>query len=640
MLVKGTSADRKKLGFLALAGLVFLGLLIYSNVVHAPFFFDDFSSIVDNETIKNLPASFVDFSNNRYLTHITFAINYALSGLRPFSYHIANNTIHVINAILVYYLVIFTFRTPQMHNSRLSPQFIALSSAFLFISHPIQTQAVTYIVQRATSMATLFYLLSLVAYSKWRLMRERDLADKGQTTGGRDFNVMVYFISFVSAVLAMKTKEIAFTLPMILVLYEFSFFNKCAGPLPLPDRVAGDSRNSNLQRLIYLVPMLLTMLIIPLSMASYSVKAESLMQDIDTVTREALNVSRTDYLLTQFRVIITYMRLLLLPVNQNFDYRYPVYHSFFDLQVLLSFAAILAIIGLSVYCFYLSRCDVITSPPEKNLRNYQGLRLASFGIQWFFITLLVESSIVPIKDVIVEHRLYLPSVGFIIASVSLSDFMIKNPGLKKILVVVIVCLLSLSAYSRNSLWNEPEKMWGDVISKAPRNVRAYTELGAVFRDEGRYPEAILQFERALEINKDYPLTYYNLGYVQYKLGNYGNALQYFQKTLTLKPHPMTQVDTLNSMGMTYSEMGDDRNAVSTFKEAIRILPGSIISYNNLGHQYVKMGNADLAIKALKKGLKIRAESHLYYNLYLAYELKGDKENSMLMKQKAVSLSDK
>jgi len=160
-------------------------------------------------------------------------------------------------------------------------------------------------------------------------------------------------------------------------------------------------------------------------------------------------------------------------------------------------------------------------------------------------------------------------------------------------------------------------MWEDVVEKAPNNVRAYTEIGAIFRDEGRYAEANEQFEKALKINRNYALTYYNLGFVQYKLGNHENALKYFNKTLSFKLPVLLHMDTLNSMGMTYSEMGDDNNAVIAFKQAISVMPGSIISYNNLGLQYIKMGEYELAIEELTKGLRIREHPGLRYNLSLA-----------------------
>jgi len=647
---------KSRLTALGALAIIFLGVLIYSNILHAPFVFDDYISVVDNDAVKSIEKSLLDISNNRYLTMLSFAFNYAAFGLKPFTYHFINNIIHVINALLVYYFVILTFRTPYFNyqpssgspsqidlagrpihpfssasgGQAHSPLFIAFFSAFIFISHPIQTQAVTYIAQRATSMAAMFYLLSLVMYIKWRLSAEQqsNRAAEQQSRSKTTTALLLYCASLISVILAMKTKEIAFTLPFVITLYEFSFFNKS----PNTER-----RTTNLRRFLYLLPILLTLLIIPLSMIDIKKPVETFAVSIDVQSRETENISRADYLLTQVRVIVTYLRLLILPINQNLDYRYPIYNSFFDLEVFLSFLFLLTIMGTAVYLMQKSYIKINPFSPflskrgqrefgtDSLIHRFTSLRLIAFGIFWFFITLSVESSIIPIRDVIVEHRLYIPSIGFFIVFVALMDYILSSMRLKVAMIIVILGLLSISAYSRNTIWKDSQKLWEDVIAKAPNNVRAYTELGAIFRDEGQYIEAMNQFEKALKINKHYALTYYNIGYVHYKSGSYKNALMYFRKTMEFKLPALLRMETFNSMGMTYSEMGNDIDAVNAFKEAIKALPTSIIPYNNLGRQYIKMGNFDLAIEILKRGLEIREEPHLRSNLSVAYATKKQRD---------------
>ncbi len=618
---------KSRLIFLGILAMIFTGLVLYSNILQAPFVFDDYSSIIDNETIKSLKASFRDILNNRYITEISFALNYAIGGLKPFGYHLINNFIHIINALLIYYLVILTCKTPQMANSNLPAQFIAFSSAFVFVSHPIQTQAVTYVVQRSTSMATMFYLLSLIMYIKFRMQdtgyRLQARKSNNQASGlmphapitYRFISFFYYSVSVICAILAMKTKEIAFTLPSIIVIYEFSFFNK---PLNYELRI------TNLKRFLYLIPIMLTILIIPLCMLNMKLPAETTIQNLDALSRETTDITRTEYLFTQLRVIMTYLRLLVFPVNQNFDSRYPVYHSFFNIHVLLSFLFILTMLGIAIYLFYRSRIPICGTQSPDSRFLFPNFRLISFGILWFFLTLSVESSIFPIKDVLVEHRLYLPSIGFFIGCISFIDCMINQPRLKNILIIIIVTCLSVSTYARNTLWKDPQKLWEDVINKSPSNVRAYNEIGAIFRDEGRYAEANELFKKALKINRNYAMTYYNLGYIQYKLKNYEDALVFFQEALRFKLTNQLRMDIFNSIGTTYSEMGNASKALNAFKEAINILPASIIPYNNLGKQYIKMGKFDLAIETLENGLKIRNEPHLRYNLSVAHAKKMEK----------------
>jgi|WetSurSiteA1Bulk_404760.scaffolds.fasta_scaffold08053_2 protein O-mannosyl-transferase len=623
--------SKSRFSILGLFALVLFGSIIYSHILNAPFVFDDFSSVVDSEIIKDFGITLQKHSDNRYVTLLSFAFNYALGGLKPFGYHFINNLIHIINALLVYYLVIVTFDTPffrsYLHNesSRSSRYFMAFSSAFVFITHPIQTQAVTYIAQRATSMATLFYLISLLMYIQWRLIKNQEARVEGKVWEIQNRRLKLvapahtlYAISFMSAVLAMKTKEIAFTLPVIITLYEFYFFYNPSFTM---------KANLNWKRFLYLFPLLLTMLIIPLTMLNINVPIETLLENADKFSKETPAIDRTDYLFTQFRVIVTYLRLLVFPVNQSLDYRFPVYHSFFNIQVLLSFLFLSVIVAVAVYLFYRSKIE------NKNLKcgdQYAALhfRLISFGILWFFITLSVESSIIPIKDVIVEHRVYLPSIGFFIACISLADCIIHRMKTKVILVLLIVLLLAVGTYYRNTLWQDPQKLWEDVIQKGPNNARAYNELGAIFRDEGKYAQAMEQFQKALKINKNYAFTYYNIGYIYHKLGNYENALIYFRKALECELTPQLHMDIFTSIGITYSETGKDEDAVIAFKRAVELLPRSIIPYNNLGRQYMKMGKFDQAIEIFEKGLKIREEPHLRSNLSIAFDKKKEGDNKL------------
>jgi hypothetical protein len=211
----------------------------------------------------------------------------------------------------------------------------------------------------------------------------------------------------------MKTKEIAFTLPLAIALYEFLFL-----------------RDSIKRRLLYLAPLLLTMLIIPLSILDADRPIGEFIGEAGEAARVESGVSRLDYLLTESRVVVTYIRLLLLPINQNIDYDFPFYNSFFDPKVFLSFLLLVSIVGLGAF---LLRCSRSSEP---------ALRAVSFGIFWFFITLSVESSLIPIQDVIFEHRLYLPSVGVFLALASGAAIFAERHGKMRKVVISFLMVAS------------------------------------------------------------------------------------------------------------------------------------------------------------------------------------------------------
>lgn len=369
---------------LSLISIILLGAIVYSNTLNASWHFDDQVVVTENWTIRDLKGCFTSiFSGNRSVGFFTFALNYHFNKLNVKGYHLVNIAIHILNGLLVYTLVRLTLKTKAMADSRLAAysRFLSLASGLIFVVHPLQTQAVTYIAQRFASLATLFYLLALVLFVKARL---------SLLQGKKFFSLShlgLYFFSLFSCYLAMHTKEITFTLPFMILLYEFFFIDSTL-------KKAG-------RRVFYLLPFLLMLSIIPFHTLNLSFKegASKPLGDIIGEMREQAQetplISRHDYLLTQFNVIVTYIRLLLLPVNQNLDYDYPIARTLFQFRTFFCFLFLLTLAILALYLFKRSR-------------------LISFAISWFFITLSVESSIIPIRDVIFEHRVYLPSVGFVI----------------------------------------------------------------------------------------------------------------------------------------------------------------------------------------------------------------------------------
>ncbi|MBI4822700.1 MAG: tetratricopeptide repeat protein, partial [Nitrospirae bacterium] len=301
--------------------------------------------------------------------------------------------------------------------------------------------------------------------------------------------LLLYLTSILSAILAMKTKENALTLPIVIALYEFLFFKGTLG-----------------KRILYLIPFLLTMLIIPISLIGIDKPVGEIISGIEPATRGYGGISRQDYLLTQFKVVVTYIRLLFLPINQNLVYDYPVYDSFLTPQVFLSFLFLLSIF---VFAFYL-----LLRP-----KSYPVLRFISFGVFWFFIALSVESSIIPIPMIINEYRVYLPSVGAFFAFMSGVFLLAERLKSKKAqtyvlsLLVLISIALSSVTYARNTVWKSSISLWEDVIKKSPHRADAHYNLGIVYHEKGLLDNAIEQYQIALRLRPDYAKAYYNIGVV-------------------------------------------------------------------------------------------------------------------------------
>ncbi|TAL23280.1 MAG: tetratricopeptide repeat protein [Nitrospirae bacterium] len=634
---------------LLLIGLI--GIIIYSNTFNVPFHWDDTPNIVANYKLKDL-SNFWPPSESRWFGYLTFVLNYYFGGLNVAGYHIVNLIIHIFNAILVYWLVVFTCKTPYfkvsvisvseqtqktdtVHYSPIHPfssasggqAYLPLFIALIFVSHPIQTQAVTYIVQRFTSLAAFFYLLSLVTYIKSRL----SIPHATRYT--------LYAVSLFSAILAMKTKEIAFTLPFVILLYEFSFVSKP------PSKIA------ELKKLLPLAGILLTLLIIPLSLIGLDKPLGDAIGELRETSQESEEIPRWSYLITQFRVIVTYLRLFFIPANQNLDYDYPLYHSLFNPQVFLSFLFLLIILALGIYLLYAKRHTLSAS------------RFLSFGIFWFFITLSVESSIIPIRDVIFEHRLYLPVIGIIIVFVSAAFYilqaMIQNPKRSLaaccLLLATAVIVLSIAAYQRNAVWHDEIKLWEDAARKSSGKVRTHFNLGAVYYKQGLLNEAVLEYKTALRLDPRYSaLLHNNLGNAYYSQGRAYEAIQAYKDALRLNPG---LAEPHYNIGNIYMSEGRLNEAVQEYKEALRLNPGyaeihnglgfayyeqgklaeaaqeflTVIqldsynpeAHNSVGNVYMKLGRLDQAIAHYQAALRLEPNHAITrYNLGLAYRQKG------------------
>ena len=516
--------------------ILLLGFLSYANTFDAPFVFDDQKSILSNPVIHNLGnylpgGAGYEYNPRRFVGYFTFALNYHFGEFNVTGYHLFNLAVHLITALLVYALVRLTFRTPRMSGCHLAPQagIAALLAALLFVAHPVQTQVVTYITQRLTSLATLFYLLALVAYIMARLQQIHgsSLQRPGKSGvavtphyGAYGRIALLLSVSVAAAVLAMKTKEIAFTLPLAALLYEACFF-----------------QDGWRRRVYMLLPLLLTLPLIPVSILLGSGDApENEIATLEQQLRAHSEISRWHYLLTQFRVIVTYLRLLFLPVRQNIDYDYPVYTTFFTPPVFLSFALLASLLALA---FYLYRAGAKSN--ALSFFSRPELRLVAFGIFWFFLTLSVESGLVPIADVIAEHRLYLPSVGMAIA-VAIAVLLAAQKsaailrGSIPLLVVAIAILgLTVATWQRNQVWSSHASLWEDTVHKSPGKGRPWYNLGTYQMAAGQLENAARSLSQSIANDPDFADAWHNLGLAHLMAGHYQQALRPLQTALKLKP---------------------------------------------------------------------------------------------------------
>jgi tetratricopeptide (TPR) repeat protein len=586
---------------LALAAIAVLGLLSYGNAFHAAFAFDDYTNILKNPLLRDLgnyllgPAGY-EAKPSRYVAYLTFALNYALGGLDPRGYHALNVAVHLVNAGLVYGLALLTFGTPRLRTSRLAPWSGALAfvASALFAAHPLQTEAVTYVVQRVTSLAAMLYLLALVQYVGWRLAAEAG-------NQGRAGGVLRYALAIATAVAAMRTKEIAFTWPATVFLYELIFFGR-----PTARRVA------------WLVPVAATALVIPLTFVRFDTSgagalaaAGKALSAASEATRVQTTLSRWDYLTTQLSVIATYLRLLVLPVGQNLDYEYPVYHSLLEPHVIASLALLGALAGAALALLRARPVD-------------PAARLVAFGILWFFLTISVESSLIPIVDVIAEHRVYLPSAGLFVAAVTAAALLATRTAAERGMVglaaggLAVALVLGGATFARNRVWADEVSLWSDVVAKSPGKSRPHCNLGGALGKVGRPGEAIAELREAIRLEPGYVEAYNNLGVALAEVGARDEGIATLEEGIRIDPG---HADTYYNLGRVYATGGRYGEAVALFEAALRLRPDYAEAYANLGAALNRAGRPTDAIEVLQRAAPLlRDSAEAQFNLGVAYTM--------------------
>ena len=495
--------------------------------------------------------------------------------------------------------------TSGVTSGSLSSRWIAFAAALLFICHPVQTQAVTYIVQRFASLSALFYLLTLACYILWRLAP--------QQTKGRG---AWYIAAILSALLAMKTKENAFTIPLMLLLIETVLL----GPIKRKTWAG-------------LIPFFLMLVIIPYS------HPEVLLDGGSGLEGSAQEIGRFNYFITQFRVLMTYIRLLILPINQNLDYDYPIYTSLFEFPVFLSLLFLLSLIGLAIYLILRSRLHGESSQPSSSGSDEYELKLIGFGILWFFLTLSVESSVIPLEDLLFEHRLYLPSFGFFLSFLLVTRRVfdrLRFPPLSLFVFLgLIIFTFSIATFKRNRVWKDEVRLWTDVVEKSPDKVRARYNLAEALQTAKRFDASVNEYLMTVKIDPQYAKAYYNLAAVYLKLNRPTDAIDAYERAAMLRPKAP---EVHNNLANVFSSQGRFSEAIFSYKKALRLRPDKVNSHFNLAIAYSNAGRQEEAILEYKTTLDLDPNFILaYFNLGALYAQKGRIEESRAFFENALRI---
>lgn len=469
-----TQAEPQSRGDLPLKWFLLVAVLVvagYANSFFAEFQFDDYAWLAMPE-----------WARTRVIPYATLVANNYLSGENVVSYHVVNLFVHLLVCFVVYRLIGALCRTPRLRGTWTADNAlpIAVAATVIVGCHPLQVQAVTYISQRMTSIAALFYLAAVYWYVRARIR----IAD-GEPWGG------IYLGAIASAIAAYLSKENTASLPLALILIEGVFFR----PVSL---VPVARRLLPFFVLVLVIPVVFRVASIrPLPSTSEDAADQNAGRVARLVTQPARDVVRSlvlaaevpeeltplTYLLTQFRVIPRYIGLVVVPAGLTIDHDVPT-----ELTLTAGSAAgMTLLLGLLL------------------LGVYTAARwpLAGFGILWTFVALSIESSIFPIRDVMNEHRMYLAMPGIaLIAGVGFAHLRARQRALAVTFGGAVVAVLVGLTLARNQVWATQLSLWGEALERSPSKARVHVNYGTALHLKGEVKQAMKHYCEALRLEPD------------------------------------------------------------------------------------------------------------------------------------------
>ena len=615
------------------AGLIlfFLVFIVYCNTFQSEWHFDDRHSILDNSKIHISDLSVKSLSKAiehpdkpkiwRPLAHLSFSLNWYFGKDSVFGYHIVNILIHFTNAYILYLTILCLLRTPAVHQEYGKQSFIiSLLAAVLWVSNPIQTQAVNYIVQRMTLLAALFYLSGIFFYLQARL------------TSIPRYRYTYFLLCFICWLLALGFKENAIILPLSLMLIEGIFFQK----ISLSFR----------QKKFFIIFIAGCFIIAGLGCLFF------LRSDPSAVLSGYNDRFFTPYerLLTQPRVLLYYITQIIFPLPGRLSIEHDFALSTSFLQPWHTLPSIII-----VFTLILGAAIKAGQWP-----------MACFSILFFFLNHTIESSIVPL-EMIFEHRNYIPSM-FLFTPVALAIVWLLNrynmhqPTLFYLTFGLGICLifsLGMGTYLRNRAWLTEVSLWSDAHHKAPEMHRPVHNLAmALYESTDRFNEALALYHSAegLKMHRRSHMAwlYSNIANIHFRTGRYDKAETFFEKAHKIAPqkeyilyrladalrqqkkwdsaliqaNKLLQKNTQNSdylnlKGHILLNMNDPDTAMQMFRLAIRSNPENQAGYINAGVALMAIGANKRAETLLKKGIAAAPHDILPYLRLIVVYLKMD-----------------
>lgn len=505
---------RTNIRWLALALLAAIPYLLYGHTLHFDPVLDDEAYVLHNPLLKNAdnfsyPWHFRSFAMSgndlgqsgdmalnfitRPLTYFTFYLNLTSHDTSLAGFRIINILIHAANGFLLFFLL------EKLLGKDLKSTISAALATLLFAVHPMATESVTYITQRFESLSTLFCLAAVLSYSFFKSTRTTGKA--GVWLG----------ISLISTLASMLSKETGFVIPLLILALEYFHYQS---PIKKSLKLACGH--------LLLMPIL-PFLIIATDYAQTGT-APTFDSLFNITNHGEKGHTSYEYLLTQVSAWLTYLRLWLLPIGQNFDHDYPKITALFQPAFIKALAGVLCL-SLLVWITH---------------RRTQGkTALITLGAFWFILSLTPSSSFFALPDLFAEHRSYFPAIGLFLGVAALLRHLLRQERIIRwkmpviVIYPVLLLTLSLATLLRNETLRTRENIWTDSLAKGTNTARVWKGLGIANHEQGRPKKAVQCFQKAVEVNPTDLESWFNLNTAYLKMNMNQEALKSTAKSLDI-----------------------------------------------------------------------------------------------------------
>jgi tetratricopeptide (TPR) repeat protein len=537
----------------AVAGLLLLGFLAYANSLRGPFVFDDLPSILENASIRHpslwrailWPPPESVSAAGRPLLNLSFAVNYAISGDAPWSYHLFNVFIHLGAGVALFGLMRRTLLSPRLR-SRFGPRatLLAFLIAAGWLVHPLQTQAVTYVVQRAESLMGFFFLFMSYAFAR----------------GAEEKSRRWLAAAVIACVLGLATKEVMVVGPLLVLLYDRTF-------------LAGSFRGAWEQRRPWYLALAATWLLLAaLVLSTGGNRGGSI--------GLAVGVSPWAYGLTQFQALTHYLRLAGWPSPLVFEYGTVWTRG--AREVLPPALVVLTLVGATVLGL------AVRSP-------------LGFAGAWFF-GILAPTSLSPgTTQMIVEHRMYLP-LAAVIAVIVLGIYAWR-PRAVMVLAIALPAGLSLTLL-RNEVYRSAITLWSETVAQRPENGRAHGNLAQALVAAGRPAEALDHYRIAARLMPDEPRFPYNSGVLLAGMGRMHEAIASYQTALRLD---LANPNVQHNLALALAATGNVTQAAVHAALAVRLRPTDPDLHYSLAFHLLALNRPAEAIAEYQTALRLQPD---------------------------------